>query len=110
MSCGPSAFAEASADRRSLGGGWSGPPDTAGLPPSRLWRFGEPRRSSRVGHASGGGKACTTAISSHAVLPKFPDLHRYRKGLANYRREYNWRIHLGNGVVLTVRSLRSPPT
>src|SRR5437899_113189 len=26
------------------------------LPPSRLWRFGEPRRSSRVGHASGGGK------------------------------------------------------
>jgi hypothetical protein len=31
MSCGPSAFAEASADRRSLGGGWSGPPRLAGL-------------------------------------------------------------------------------
>src|SRR5688572_10669515 len=34
---GPSAFAEASADRRSLGGGWSGPADTPGLktrPPS----------------------------------------------------------------------------
>jgi len=34
----------------------------ADLPPSRLWRFGEPRRSSRLGNASGGGKVRTTTV------------------------------------------------
>src|SRR6185295_10364815 len=38
----------------------SGLPGTADMPPSRLRRFGEPRRSSRVCHASGGGKVRTT--------------------------------------------------
>jgi cyclophilin family peptidyl-prolyl cis-trans isomerase len=32
----------------------------AGLPPSRRWRFGAPRRSSLKAIASGGGKACAT--------------------------------------------------
>ena len=35
-------------------------PGKAGLPPSRLRRYGEPRRSSLEMRASGGGKACTT--------------------------------------------------
>jgi len=38
---------------------WRGPfrAASAGLPPSRLWRFGEPRHSSHNFPASGGGKA-----------------------------------------------------
>ena len=36
---------------------------TAGLPPSRVLRFGEPRRSSRDSGASGVGKACTRPIA-----------------------------------------------
>jgi mono/diheme cytochrome c family protein len=36
------------------------PAVAADLPPSRLRRFGEPRRSSLVGYASGGGKVRTT--------------------------------------------------
>jgi len=33
-----------------------------GLPPSRVPRFGEPRRRSHLRFASGGGKACATAV------------------------------------------------
>src|SRR5439155_10957371 len=35
-------------------------PGKAGLPPSRLRRYGEPHRSSLEMRASGGGEACTT--------------------------------------------------
>src|SRR3954471_13001992 len=42
-------------------------PASAGLPPSRLWHFGEPRRSSRGLFASGGGKACATGLVLFAL-------------------------------------------
>ena len=44
----------------------------AGLPPSREARFGEPRRSSPVSPASGGGKACTTPEVVRAFTPADP--------------------------------------
>jgi hypothetical protein len=40
------------------------PAVAADLPPSRLRRFGEPRRSSRVDQASGGGKVRTTSAKT----------------------------------------------
>src|SRR5438128_8566196 len=52
---------------------------SATLPPKRLWRFGEPRRSSRVGHASGGGKGSpckprTRHPSDHSVYRAAADV------------------------------------
>ena len=46
--------------------------EQAGLPPSRLPRFGEPRRSSPDEPASGGGKACATSETTAGALVAQP--------------------------------------